>query len=99
MKPQSPYAARPWLRHDGYWVRPNLSYPGARVDEDGDTSIVPRKKDMIIVDIIAFCRQSPTEYTVPRVVEIRETLSMSVVGTILYRVLRDEHAATFIGQP
>ena len=24
----SPYAARPWLKHYDYWVRPNLSYPG-----------------------------------------------------------------------
>jgi long-chain acyl-CoA synthetase len=117
----------------------------ARVDEDGYTSIVQRKKDLIIVDgynvypsdvesvlyahpavrlaavigipdayhgeivkaclalkpgssatsddIIAFCRQSLTEYKVPRVVEIRETLPMSAVGKILYRVLRDEQAA------
>ena len=26
--PASPYAARPWLRHYDYWVRPHLSYPG-----------------------------------------------------------------------
>jgi len=24
---QSPYAARPWLSHFDYWVRPNLNYP------------------------------------------------------------------------
>jgi long-chain acyl-CoA synthetase len=116
----------------------------ARIDEDGYTSIVQRKKDMIIVDgfnvypsdvesvlyshpsvrlaavigipdayhgetvkacialkpgatatseeIIAFCRQGLTEYKVPRTVEIRDTLPMSAVGKILYRVLRDEHA-------
>ena len=29
----------------------------------------------------------------PRTVEIRDTLPMSAVGKILYRVLRDEHAA------
>ena len=123
------------------------STPGdvARIDEDGYTSIVQRKKDMIIVDgfnvypsdvesvlyahpavrlaavigdprrlsrrdvkacialkpgatatsdeIIAYCRQGLTEYKVPRTVEIRDTLPMSAVGKILYRVLRDEHAA------
>jgi long-chain acyl-CoA synthetase len=43
-------------------------------------------------EIIAFCRTSLTDYKVPRAVEIRETLPMSAVGKILYRVLRDEHA-------
>jgi len=146
----------------GYWNRPEESaavlrrdasgriwfYTGdiARIDADGYTSIVQRKKDMIIVDgynvypsevesvlyahpavrlaavigipdayhgetvkacialkpdasvtsedIIAYCREGLTEYKVPRVVEIRETLPMSAVGKILYRVLRDEHTAT-----
>jgi long-chain acyl-CoA synthetase len=145
----------------GYWNKPEESanvlrkdadgrtwfHTGdiARVDEDGFTSIVQRKKDLIIVDgfnvypsdvesvlythpavrlaavigipdayhgeivkacialkpgtsatsddIVAFCRESLTEYKVPRAVEIRETLPMSAVGKILYRVLRDEHAA------
>jgi long-chain acyl-CoA synthetase len=44
-------------------------------------------------DIVAFCRTSLTEYKVPRAVEIRETLPMSAVGKILYRVLRDEHTS------
>jgi len=117
----------------------------ARIDEDGYTSIVQRKKDMIIVDgfnvypseveavlyaheavrlaavigiadtyhgeivkacvalkpgttataddIVAHCKESLAEYKVPRQVEIRETLPMSAVGKILYRVLREEHAA------
>ena len=145
----------------GYWNKPEESadvlrtdaggrtwfHTGdiARMDEDGFTSIVQRKKDLIIVDgfnvypsdvesvlyshpavrlaavigipdayhgeivkacialkpgtsvtsddIVAFCRESLTEYKVPRVVEIRDTLPMSAVGKILYRVLRDEHAA------
>ena len=116
------------------------------VDEDGFTSIVQRKKDLIIVDgfnvypseveavlyahpavrlaavigipdayhgeivkacvafkadtsttpddLIAHCRTSLTEYKVPRAIEIRDTLPMSAVGKILYRVLRDEHAAS-----
>ena len=145
----------------GYWHKPDESAnvlradPGgriwfhtgdiARMDEDGYTSIVQRKKDLIIVDgfnvypsdvesvlythpavrlaavigvpdnyhgeivkacvalkpgssatadeIVAFCREGLTEYKVPRLVEIRDTLPMSAVGKILYRVLRDEHAA------
>ncbi|HZT75559.1 MAG TPA: long-chain fatty acid--CoA ligase [Vicinamibacterales bacterium] len=116
----------------------------ARMDAEGYTSIVQRKKDMIIVDgynvypsdvegvlyahpavrlaavigvpdayhgeivkaciafkpgtsatadeIIAHCRQNLAEYKVPRLVDIRDTLPMSAVGKILYRVLRDEHA-------
>jgi long-chain acyl-CoA synthetase len=146
----------------GYWNKPEESarvlrtdaagriwfYTGdiASVDADGFTSIVQRKKDMIIVDgfnvypseveavlyqhpairlaaaigipdayhgetvkacvalkagatatadeIVAFCRTSLAEYKVPRTVEVRETLPMSAVGKILYRVLRDEHAAS-----
>ena len=45
-------------------------------------------------ELIEFCRTSLTEYKVPRVVEVRDTLPMSAVGKILYRVLRDEHAAS-----
>jgi long-chain acyl-CoA synthetase len=145
----------------GYWKKPEASaralrrgaeghiwfHTGdvARMDEDGYTSIVQRKKDLIIVDgynvypsevesvlyahpairlaavigvpdpyhgeivkacvafmpgtsppaaeIIEHCRTSLTEYKVPRQLEIRETLPMSAVGKILYRVLREEHAA------
>ena len=44
-------------------------------------------------EIITYCREGLTDYKVPRVVEIRDTLPMSAVGKILYRVLRDEHAA------
>ena len=48
-------------------------------------------------DIIAHCRTGLTEYKVPRRIEIREALPMSAVGKILYRVLRDEHAASLSG--
>jgi long-chain acyl-CoA synthetase len=150
----------------GYWKKPEESasvlrrhadgrtwfHTGdvARMDEDGYTSIVQRKKDMIIVDgfnvypseveavlyshpavrlaaaigvpdsyhgeivkacialkpgssattdeVIAHCRASLTEYKVPRQVEIRDTLPMSAVGKILYRVLRDEHASASVPQ-
>jgi long-chain acyl-CoA synthetase len=146
----------------GYWNKPGESAQVLRldaagrlwfhtgdvavVDEDGYTSIVQRKKDMIIVDgfnvypseveavlythpavrlaavigipdryhgetvraclalkagatataeeIVEFCRIHLTEYKVPRSVEMRDTLPMSAVGKILYRVLRAEHAAS-----
>jgi long-chain acyl-CoA synthetase len=146
----------------GYWNKPEESagvlrrdadgriwfHTGdiAQMDEDGYTSIVQRKKDLIIVDgynvypsevesilythpavklaaaigvpdpyhgeivkacvafkpgttataaeLIAFCRTSLADYKVPRTVEVRESLPMSAVGKILYRVLRDEHAAS-----
>jgi long-chain acyl-CoA synthetase len=145
----------------GYWNRPDESarvlrqyaegrvwfHTGdiARMDDDGYTAIVQRKKDLIIVDgfnvypseveavlyahpavrlaaaigvpdayhgeivkaciafkpgatatavdIVAHCRTNLTEYKIPRLVEIRDTLPMSAVGKILYRVLRDEHAS------
>ena len=150
----------------GYWNKPEESAQVLRadadgriwfhtgdvavVDEDGYTSIVQRKKDMIIVDgfnvypseveailythpavrlaavigipdpyhgetvraclalkagasataeqIIEFCRIHLTEYKVPRSVEMRETLPMSAVGKILYRVLRAEHAESVSGK-
>ena len=146
----------------GYWNKPDESARVLRldadgriwfhtgdigfVDQDGFTSIVQRKKDLIIVDgfnvypseveavlyahpavrlaaaigipdsyhgeivkacvafkadatatadeLIAHCRTNLTEYKVPRAVEIRDALPMSAVGKILYRVLRDEHAAS-----
>jgi long-chain acyl-CoA synthetase len=122
----------------------------ASIDEDGFTSIVQRKKDLIIVDgynvypseiesvlyqhpavrlaaaigiadryhgeivkacvalkpgcsasseeIMAHCRTSLAEYKLPRAVEIRDTLPMSAVGKILYRVLRAEHQAQVTGE-
>ena len=144
----------------GYWKQPDESarvlrtdasgriwfHTGdvARIDEDGFTTIVQRKKDMIIVDgfnvypseveavlylhpdvrlaavigipdsyhgevvkaavalkdgatataddLVAHCKTSLAPYKVPKQVEIRDTLPMSAVGKILYRVLRDEHA-------
>jgi long-chain acyl-CoA synthetase len=145
----------------GYWRQPDESarvlradasgriwfHTGdvARMDEDGFTTIVQRKKDMIIVDgfnvypseveavlylhpdvrlaavigipdsyhgevvkaavalkdgatataddLVAHCKTSLAPYKVPKQVEIRDTLPMSAVGKILYRVLRDEHAS------
>jgi long-chain acyl-CoA synthetase len=143
----------------GYWKRPDESakvlrthadgrlwfHTGdvAQVDEDGYTSIVQRKKDLIIVDgfnvypseveavlylhpdvrlaaaigipdsyhgevvkacvalkagaratadeLTAHCKTALAPYKVPKIVELRDTLPMSAVGKILYRVLRDEH--------
>ena len=146
----------------GYWQRPEESarvlrrgsdgriwfHTGdiARMDEDGYTSIVQRKKDMIIVDgfnvypsevetvlymhpavrlvavigvpdayhgevvkacvvlkegtaataeeLVAHCKTGLAPYKLPRQVELRDNLPMSAVGKILYRVLRDEIAAS-----
>ena len=145
----------------GYWNRPEESayvlrtHPDGRtwlhtgdiavVDQDGFTSIVQRKKDMMIVDgfnvypsevesvlylhpavrlaaaigephgyhgevvracvvlkpgatateadLIAHCKTALAPYKVPKHIDIRETLPMSAVGKILYRVLRDELAS------
>ncbi len=142
----------------GYWNRPDETAQAlradaagrvwfhtgdiARMDEDGFTSIVQRKKDMIIVDgfnvypsdvegvlythpavrlaavigvpdpyhgevvkacvvlrpdapatvaeLTAHCAQSLAEFKMPRSIEIRDSLPMSAVGKILYRVLREE---------
>ena len=77
------------LGKDGYVV--NIAR-GSVIDH------VPARTERYVVLIrrgaAAFCRGSLTEYKVPRAVEIRDTLPMSAVGKILYRVLRDEHAAS-----
>jgi len=146
----------------GYWNRPDESAQAlrvhadgrrwfhtgdvARIDEDGYTTIVQRKKDMIIVDgfnvypsevesvlylhpavklaavigvpdsyhgetvkacvvlkedaavtadeLIACCAKDLAPFKVPKRVEIRTGLPMSAVGKILYRVLREEVAAS-----
>jgi long-chain acyl-CoA synthetase len=36
----SPYAARPWLKHYDYWVRPNMTYPGRPLFEILSTTAV-----------------------------------------------------------
>jgi long-chain acyl-CoA synthetase len=118
----------------------------ARMDEDGYTSIVQRKKDLIIVDglnvypsdvegvlythpavrlaavigvphayhgevvkacvvlkdgvettcseLTAHCSANLAPFKVPCEIQIRDSLPMTAVGKILYRVLRDEHQAT-----
>src|SRR5262245_61420756 len=40
MSSQSPYAARPWLRHYDYWVQPQLTYPGRALHEILDTAFI-----------------------------------------------------------
>jgi long-chain acyl-CoA synthetase len=146
----------------GYWNRPDETAQAlrthgdgrlwfhtgdvARIDEEGYTTIVQRKKDMIIVDgfnvypseveavlylhpavklaavigvpdryhgetvkayvvltagaaasadeLIAGCAKDLAPFKVPAQIEIRDTLPMSAVGKILYRVLREEIAAS-----
>jgi long-chain acyl-CoA synthetase len=146
----------------GYWNRPDESANVLRthddgrvwlhtgdvaiIDADGYTSIVQRKKDMIIVDgfnvypsdvesvlymhsdvklaavigapdsyhgevvracvvlkpgskvtdadLKEHCRKQLAPYKVPVQIQLRDTLPMSAVGKILYRVLRDELTQT-----
>jgi long-chain acyl-CoA synthetase len=146
----------------GYWNRPEETADALRthadgrlwlhtgdvaiVDEDGYTSIVQRKKDMIIVDgfnvypsevetvlymhpavrlvaaigepdayhgevvrayvalkpgmsaaradLLAHCASELAPYKVPKEIEVRDTLPVSAVGKILYRVLRDDLVTT-----
>lgn len=40
MASPSPYAARPWLCHYDYWVRPHMTYPGRSLTEILDTAAV-----------------------------------------------------------
>ena len=41
-------------------------------------------------DIVSFCREKLTAYKVPKLVEFRENLPQSAVGTVLRRILREE---------
>jgi long-chain acyl-CoA synthetase len=49
-------------------------------------------------EIAAHCATSLAAYKIPREIEVRDGLPMSAVGKILYRVLRDEHAAAAVGK-
>jgi long-chain acyl-CoA synthetase len=40
MATESPYAARPWLKHYDYWVRPHMTYPGRPLHEILSTTAV-----------------------------------------------------------
>ena len=44
-------------------------------------------------ELLAHYAANLAEYKQPRHIELRASLPMSAVGKILYRVLRDEHAA------
>jgi len=44
-------------------------------------------------DIAAFCRAQLAPYKVPSAVDLRESLPLSTVGKVLYRVLREESGA------
>jgi long-chain acyl-CoA synthetase len=43
------------------------------------------------------CAANLADYKRPRHIEIRQTLPMSAVGKVLYRVLREEHASVPLG--
>jgi long-chain acyl-CoA synthetase len=43
-------------------------------------------------ELVAHCRTQLAPYKVPSRVEVRDTLPMSAVGKVLYRVLREEVA-------
>jgi len=40
-----------------------------------------------------FCHQRLAPYKVPKLIEFREELPRNMIGKVLRRVLRDEHAA------
>lgn len=46
-----------------------------------------------VTDLVAHCRRHLAPYKVPAGIDVRETLPMSAVGKVLYRVLRSEAAA------
>ena len=48
-------------------------------------------------DIRAFCQSQLAPYKVPRTVEVRESLPLSTVGKVLYRVLREEMGSPTAG--
>jgi long-chain acyl-CoA synthetase len=48
-------------------------------------------------ELAVHCRAQLAPFKVPQQVDIRETLPMSAVGKILYRVLREEYAAASTG--
>jgi len=57
--------------------------------------VVLQEPDMATCDeILAHCRGQLAPYKVPKTVEIRESLPMSAVGKILYRVLREEQTVS-----
>jgi long-chain acyl-CoA synthetase len=68
-----------------------IGVPDAYHGEVVRACIVLREGSTATADeLIAHCKQNLAEYKVPRHVEIRDSMPMSAVGKILYRVLRDE---------
>jgi long-chain acyl-CoA synthetase len=56
--------------------------------------IVPKDPDVSVDDLKTYCKTHLAAYKVPTEIELRDSLPQSAVGKILYRVLRDEVAAS-----
>jgi long-chain acyl-CoA synthetase len=71
-----------------------IGVPDAYHGEVVKACVVPRSADVSVDDLRAHCRKQLAAYKVPVEIELRDSLPQSAVGKILYRVLRDEVAAS-----
>ncbi len=68
-----------------------IGVPDAYRGETVKAFIVPRAGESLTEeDIISFCRERLAAYKVPKIVEFRESLPLSVIGKVLRKTLRDE---------
>lgn len=70
-----------------------IGVPDDRTGEAVKLFVVPTEPDVTVDEIRRFCRERLAAYKVPRQIEFREELPMSVVGKILRRELKDEELA------
>jgi long-chain acyl-CoA synthetase len=74
-----------------------IGVPDAYHGEAVKACVIPRDPGVSIEELKAHCRTSLAAYKVPHEIELRESLPLSAVGKVLYRMLRDEVAAKTTG--
>ena len=91
------------VKTPAWYETPRLRDPRHRPDADryrhDDTDALfdhlRSEVDVTVAELIAHCRANLAEYKVPREIEVRDTLPMSAVGKILYRVMKNRNDSSY----
>jgi HIP---CoA ligase len=78
-------------RLDGVADSAVVGMPDPRLGEVGKAYLVTRPGHALAdADVLAFCRERPANYKVPRQVEFRDTLPRNPSGKVLKCLLKEE---------
>ena len=80
--------------HPGIEAACTIGVPDPYRGETVKAFIVPAPGHALSAEtVIAFCRERLAAYKVPKIIEFRNSLPMSVIGKVLRKVLREEETA------